>query len=250
MPSTIFEGQFTVADQNKGLTIIVIPARMDSDRLPGKPLLPIGGKPMVRWVYDTAKKTSADYVFITTPDKEVAEYCQENGLSWMPSNKTIPTGTHRVADIASRFMSELKVDFVVNLQADEYEITSQSIDSLISFGWRNKFDFDVFTIVAREGQKVTERADPNVVKAVVSTSNQVFWFSRTTIPGSLLHCGVYMYSKKTLLQMKDIPLTYLSELESLEQLTFLESGFKYGAMVIEQLPRSLNTEDDYKLIAC
>jgi len=87
----------------KQKVIIVIPARMESKRLPGKPLLPIIGEPMLQHTYDVAKKTKADAVYVTTPDEEILQYCNDNSMPCILTLKEHSTGTHRIAEAARRF---------------------------------------------------------------------------------------------------------------------------------------------------
>ena len=133
MLSTIID-----TDDMKPRIIIVIPARMGSRRLPGKPLLPIDGKPMVQHVYEKARETIADHVIITTPDREIAQFCEDNQLLWMPTHRGFPSGTHRVANIAARFREDVIVDLIVNIQCDEYTFEPDDVDKLFSFTRKNR----------------------------------------------------------------------------------------------------------------
>lgn len=239
MPSTITNGKI----------IAVIPARMESSRLPGKPLLPIqGNKPLIYCTYNKAKETIADYVIVTTPDQDIANYCKDNGIPWMPTSSTFPSGTHRVANIIGRLKKDVEVKLVVNIQCDEPFFNPEDVNDLINFALlpSNK-QFHVCTIAARSAVG-NPLDDSNVTKVVVGTNNQAYWFSRSAMRGSLLHCGIYTYHPEYLKYIGELHPTVLSKKESLEQLTFIEHGYRIGAWTIDELPQSINTKEDYEKV--
>ncbi len=247
MLSTITKPEEAEVKEDEPKTIIVIPARMESTRLPGKPMLPIRGKPMLHHTYDLAKKTEADHVIVTTPNREIGSYCADKKLTWMPTSNEFPTGTHRVADIVSRLKEDVVVDLVVNIQCDEFELKPDDVNDLLSFARESRDNFDICTIAARTAPWGSFD-DPNITKAAVAINNKAYWFSRAPMGGAIYHCGIYVYNPLTLKELGQTPPTMLSRAESLEQLSFIEEGYSIGAWVIDKLPRSLNTKEEYDAI--
>jgi len=231
----------------KGKVAIVIPARMESSRLPNKPLLPIQGRPMLWHTYDRARQSKADHIIVTTPNKEIAEYCQTMNMIWMGSSTENQNGTQRVAEIAEKLRTEAGIETIINLQCDEYCIKPEDLDCFIDFSIDSFYDklcFDVCTIAARRCSWGS-LDDFSITKVVVSVSNRAHWFSRAPMGGSLFHCGIYSYPLRELISLGQLPPSSLSKCESLEQLTFLEDGRLVGALVVDELPRSLNTKEEY-----
>jgi len=229
--------------KSESRAVIVIPARMASGRLPGKPLLEAGGKPLVHHVYDRAKRTVACRVVVTSPDREVCRYCDANGMAWFPSRPDCPSGTHRVAEVAARFKLDANVGLVVNWQVDEPMLDPADVDGLIRkhvLGYHR----EAVTITAPidEGQA----RDENTTKAIELADGRVQWFSRAPMRGAVGHCGIYTFWLSMLLTLGNLRPSRHSEAEGLEQLTWLENGYAVRAHRIESLPPSINTEEDFR----
>ncbi len=237
--------------------IIIIPARMASERLPGKPMLMAGGKPLVHWTHDRAKKTKADHVIVTSPDREVARYCRENGLTFWPSSEDCQTGTHRCADVL-RYLrrGQPKIDCVVNWQVDEPLADPEAVDRMIHlFGDRARARAmpEVATLVTNMPDDLeAELADPryvdgDVIKAAVGGAGDAYWFSRAPMLGACLHCGVYAFPPDVLEYIGHLQPTRLSQRESLEQLTWIEEALEIQTVRIGNLPPSINTLEDWEM---
>ncbi len=228
--------------------IIMIPARMDSKRLPGKPMLVAGGKPLVHWTYERAKRTEADYVIVATPDREIGRYCREHGLIFWPTRKDHPTGTHRCAEVLEELQrGPSEIGVVVNWQVDEPLVEPGAVNRLM--GVFRGAEIRIATIVSRD--ELHGPDDSNTVKAAMSNDHaywnrQVQWFSRAPMLGSVGHCGVYAFCPNMLLGLGGLEPTRLSKAESLEQLAWIEAGFKIGAIETERLPLSINTQADWE----
>lgn len=207
---------------------IVIPARMGSTRFPGKPLCDLLGKPMVQWVYEAAVSSGVgDEVVIATPDREIVEAAAGFGARGWLTRMDHPTGTDRIAEVAQG----LEADVYVNVQGDEPLIQPDSIaacaqpllrDSNIDLG-------SVFSACPEE-----EWDNPAVVKVVTDADGFALYFSRYPLPFARnprpeavkKHVGLYAYRRQPLGEFSTWPQTPLEAAESLEQLRFLEHGYR------------------------
>jgi 3-deoxy-manno-octulosonate cytidylyltransferase (CMP-KDO synthetase) len=236
-------------------TLAVIPARLDSKRLPGKVLRRVGGKPLVQLVYErVARAQRVDEVLIATDSREVDAACRAFTSSVFFSRHPHASGTDRTAEVARSMNAEV----VINVQCDEPMMDPHLVDAMI----------DVFREPAvRMASAVTritcleELLDPNVVKVVMDTSGDALYFSRAPIPwprsnppvgvGALAdgtfahkHIGIYAYSRDCLLELAEMRRTPLETLESLEQLRAQENGIKIRIVEWDYRGVDVDTEDD------
>ena len=226
-----------------GKNIIIIPARMDSERLPGKPMMEVNGKPLIYHVYKRAKETKADHVIVATPDKEIGRFCQEFGLMWRPTSGYIKNGTQRCADVVQQMRETVQIDKVINWQCDEVSVNSKYVDLLL-----DSFDSlkrDVVTLYSPSFDP-SQLHNPDIVKAVVSSNGTIRWFSRAPMRGSDLHIGIYAFRADTLQVLGQLEPTRLCEKESLEQLTWLESGIEIGGLGVSTFPEAINSQVDFE----
>lgn len=228
-------------------TSIIIPARYASTRLPGKPLIKIGGKSIIQWVYEKAKQAkSADEVVVATDDKRIYdEVISFGGLVRMtsPNHKC---GSDRIAEIVS---DDANIGIAVNVQGDEPMIDPESIDKAIEAIKESDADISTLIRVIKDKEEI---ANPNVVKCVVSKSGMAMYFSRSPIPYErnegkspvYAHIGLYAYKSDSLLKMTKMEQTPLEMSESLEQLRALENGMRIKAVVVGYSPVGIDTEED------
>lgn len=207
--------------------VIVIPARMASTRFPGKPLADLGGKPMVQWVYEACVASEAgSRICIATPDEAIAKEAAAFGAEVIITSESCPSGTDRIAEAAQR----LGFDKAVNVQGDEPFIPQASIRACAE-------------LIARDGVDVAtlyddcppdEADNPAVVKLVTDSGGWALYFSRHPIPYPRnersqplkRHLGIYGYSRRALDAYSGWNQGPLEMAESLEQLRFLENGFR------------------------
>ncbi len=220
-------------------TAIVIPARMDSHRLPGKPMLMAGGKPLVHWTYDRARRTNADRVIVATPDEEIMVYCFQNGLRCDLTDPEHPTGTLRCIELVENIQWP---DVVVCWQVDEPLVDPAWVDKMIRLAIDEPDQ--IVTPVAPADD--IQLANPNVTKVAVSGGGWIHWFSRAPMGGTLLHCGVYVFNRRLTPLIKLADTTEMSRAESLEQTAWLEAGLTMRALRMDRLPLSINTPDDWE----
>ena len=227
---------------------IVIPARFASTRFPGKPLVSLGSKPMIEYVYRACKASrNAPYIAIATDDEKIFQIAKgfissDDSVVMTPSD--IRTGTDRVAWVAR----DINAEYVLNIQGDEPLLTGDIVDVLIAETTKCSSSCPVATLAAWSNS-VDEYKDPNVVKVVVSNKGEALYFSRASIPCSkngenkkfLKHIGLYGFKKDFLLNITNLNTGYLENIESLEQLRFLENGFGIRVGVVEAELKGIDT---------
>lgn len=228
-------------------TSIIIPARYASTRLPGKPLIKIGGKSIIQHVYERAcLSKSADEAIVATDDERIFDEVKSfGGLVKMTSSEH-KCGSDRIAEIVK---SDPSITIAVNVQGDEPMIDPQSIDKAIE-ALKNT-DADISTLI-RVIDEEEEISNPNVVKAVVSKSGMAMYFSRSRIPyirnpgksPVYAHIGLYAYKSSSLLKMTQLSQTPLEISESLEQLRALENEMRIATVVVDYSPVGIDTVED------
>lgn len=208
-------------------TIIIIPARYASTRLPAKPLAIIGGEPMIKRTYMQAKKSKlADQVVIATDHEEIYRVCESFGAEVVMTASDHATGTDRLVEVASKY----EADFYINVQGDEPFVSPDDIDQVIEILHTNnqaQIATLCFAITAKEAR------DPNSVKVVFDENKRALYFSRSAIPYArddakpdyYKHMGLYGYTKKALFAYQNLPSSSLENSEKLEQLRYLQAGF-------------------------
>ena len=224
--------------------VVVIPARYASTRLPGKPLLDIGGKPMVQWVVDSAVRSQAREVLVATDDERIARAVRHpidtaRAIAEL-TRAEHPSGTDRIAEVASR-RGWSDDAIIVNVQGDEPHLPHVLINQVASL-LANDSRAELATL-STPILSAHELLDPNVVKVVTALDGSALYFSRAPIPwardhapGDLLtqtqfvgaqrHLGIYAYRKRALLRMTQLKPSSLEQTEKLEQLRALENGMR------------------------
>jgi 3-deoxy-manno-octulosonate cytidylyltransferase (CMP-KDO synthetase) len=233
---------------------VVIPARYGSTRLPGKPLLDIGGKPMIQRVVEQACASGAEEVLVATDDARIAGVVRDprrpSVAIALMTDAGLPSGTDRVAAIAAeRGWSDQTI--VVNVQGDEPFLPPGLIDQVAALAAAHA-DADIATLAAPvEG--LEEFLDPNVVKVVTARDGSALYFSRAPIPwpregatggiesqsefrGAMRHIGLYAYRVSALRRLTSLPPSALEVCEKLEQLRALEHGVRIVVGRCRELP--------------
>jgi len=219
---------------------VVVPARYASTRLPGKPLLPLAGRPMIEWVYRRACRTGAHSVLIATDDERIAEAARACGAPVAMTDAAHGSGTDRIAEVA-RHCGWAMDEIVVNLQGDE-PLMPEALVTQVAALLAASPSAGIATLAVPIGSSA-ELADPNVVKVVTDPHERALYFSRAPIPfvrdarhagaageGSYAsarrHLGLYAYRVEALLRLSELPPSPLERLERLEQLRALENGIE------------------------
>jgi len=232
---------------------VVIPARYDSSRLPGKVLLPLAGKPMLQWVHERARDSKATEVVIATDDERIAEAARGFAADVVMTGRTHVSGTDRIAEVAAA-RGWQDDDIVVNVQGDEPLIPPAVIDQVAALLHAHA-RADIATLAARIDQ-VVDLNDPNNVKVACDASGRALYFSRAPIPwnrdavntltpASLRHIGIYAYRVAALRRLASLPASRLEQIEKLEQLRALENGMEIRvALACERPLADVNTAAD------
>ena len=231
-----------------GKTAIIIPSRYASTRLHAKPLIEVGGKPIIQWVYEKATKVKlADTVIIATDHEEIFNCAKSFGANVEMTRADHKCGSDRIAEVAQRHED---FEYIVNLQGDEPMITPESIDGVISALHNNK-NADI-AMLLREIKDPEEAENPNLVKCVKDENGFALYFSRSKIPYERNaneavfygHIGLYGYRRDSLFKMTSLSQTMLEKAESLEQLRALQSGMRIITTVVDFIPVGIDTKED------
>ena len=228
----------------KGVSI-VIPSRMSSTRLPGKPLKLIAGKPLVYWVIQVALKVkNINRVILATDSIEIMQVAKDLNIESFLTSKSHKSGTERVLEISKKVDSE----FFINLQGDEPLIDPRDIEYLI--GNLSNSNFDVVTLAHKIG--LEDAKNPSRVKVICNKNNRAIYFSRNLIPfgakSFMQHVGIYGFTKKSLELIEKFDETNLEKLESLEQLRWLENNLKIGVFCTKSKVIGVDTIEDLKKV--
>lgn len=241
-------------------SLILIPARYASTRFPGKPLVEIAGKPMIQHVYEKATAVS-EHVYVATDDERIYNTVIGFGGRAVMTATTHRSGTDRCYEAYQKVKGLLQQDFevIVNVQGDEPFILPEQIEVLIS-----RFEEPEIQIatLAKPFEKNEEIFDPNKVKVVFSQQHTALYFSRCPIPYCrgveqeewlaqtpyYKHVGMYAYRPAILESITRIPQGVLEKAESLEQLRWLECGYKIAVSITHHESIGIDTPEDLKKI--
>ena len=238
--------------------VIVIPARIDSSRLPKKVLLDLKGKTVIQRVYEQCLKVvNIDAVYIATDSNEIKEVCNSFTGDVIITKSTHQSGTDRIGEAVAL----IDCDIVINVQGDEPFIDPTLIEELV-----NSFENLEISMSSAMSKidDVNDLQNSNVVKVTVDNQNNALYFSRSLIPfprdhKELLisnkelenfpvyrHIGIYGYRKEFLLDYIKMNQSYLEKVEKLEQLRALENGFKIKMIEAKHSLSGIDTQEDYE----
>lgn len=230
--------------------VIVIPARYGSTRLPGKPLLSLAGKPMIQHVYERAKLSArASRVIVATDDERIVKAVEAFGGQGRMTRPDHRTGTERVAEVAFHE----KGDVFVNVQGDEPLLDPAAIDTAVHSLLEEPAA--QLATVATPIKTSADIMDPNVVKVILDFEDNGLYFSRAPIPWvrdsaakiqvrHLKHLGLYVFERDALLEYPTLPQGELERIEQLEQLRWLENGWKIRVAEVEHDAVSVDVPED------
>jgi 3-deoxy-manno-octulosonate cytidylyltransferase (CMP-KDO synthetase) len=230
--------------------IIVVPARMASTRLPGKPLAEINGEPMIVHVWRRAMESGVGKVVVAAAETEIVAAVRQAGGEAVMTDSDLPSGSDRVDQAVSRLDPDGGYDVVVNVQGDLPTLDPQAIrDAVIAL---DRQECDIATLVTQIRDD-EERDDPNVVKAVVAWDEggdlgRALYFTRSTAPwgdGPLWHhVGLYAYRRSALTRFVGLAVSPLERRERLEQLRALEAGMSIAVARVDSIPLGVDTPAD------
>lgn len=238
--------------------IVIIPARLNSQRFPNKLLLQINNRFLFQIVYENISKSKLiDNLLIATDSNEIANICKSLNFNYILTPGHFQSGTDRI-EWANRQLNA-QYDLIINVQADEPMLYGEDLDKFIEF--ISGKDFDVATIVTKI-KICDEINDPNTVKVVLDNQNRAMYFSRAPIPFArdelisidpakdryYKHIGIYAYKPEALKKFAELPQSYYEKIEKLEQLRLLSYGYNYLCYEIDKELISVDTLKDFEIV--
>jgi len=229
---------------------IIIPSRLDAERLPNKPLKLINKKEMILHVYDVAKNSNVGDVIVATPDQKIFELIKNhNGLAVLTSDKH-ETGTDRVFEVFEKKLKSMP-EIIINFQGDMPNLNPQAIKDLVEHMKKDLCDIGT---LASDLENNNEEKDPNVVKVIVdnniknkSFEKAVDFFRISNEPLNKFtyhHVGIYAFTNKALIRYVSLSRSKLEKDRKLEQLRALEDRMKIDVGYIDACPLSVDTISD------
>lgn len=235
----------------------IIPARYSSTRFPGKPLAILGGKPVIQHVYEKVSKMLDD-VYVATDDERIKDAVESFGGNAIMTSPNHKSGTDRIEEAVN--IIEKKFDVIINIQGDEPFIHKTQIETI-----RRCFD-DPETMIATLGRPFTEKdsindlENPNSPKLICDNNGFAMYFSRNIIPyirgeeksnwinkfTYLKHIGLYAYRANVLSEITKLPQSSLELAESLEQLRWLQNGYRIKVGITRVETIGIDTPEDLK----
>jgi 3-deoxy-manno-octulosonate cytidylyltransferase (CMP-KDO synthetase) len=234
--------------------VIVIPARYGSTRLPGKPLVPLAGKLMIERVYERAKLAkNAGRVIVATDDERIVKAVESFGGEARMTRTDHRTGTERIAEVAAHTEGQV----FVNVQGDEPLLDPVAVDTAVT-ALREEPAAAIAT-VAVPIRTPADIMDPNVVKTVLDFEDNALYFSRAPIPWvrdsankiharHLKHLGLYVFQREALLEYPTLPQGELERIEQLEQLRWMENGWKIRVAEVQHDAVSVDVPEDVQRV--
>lgn len=235
----------------------IIPSRFASTRFPGKPLVDIKGKTMIRRVYEQAKQSHLlSGVFVATDDQRIVDEVESFGGNVLMTSSNHPSGTDRCFEALEKLGKD-KYDVVVNIQGDEPFIHPEQINKVLK-SFENKQ-----TQISTLAHKISNSEDvcnPSIVKIARNIHGEALYFSRSVIPfirGAkdtdwttlypfLKHIGIYAYRGDILAELVKLPPSSLEKVESLEQLRWLENGYSVMVEITDKESFPVDNPEDLK----
>lgn len=240
------------------MIIGIIPARYNSQRFLGKPLIDIAGKTMIERVYEQANKSLLlTKVVVATDDERIFRHCEQKNMEVVLTAAHHESGTDRCAEAVEKIFAqtnELKQAIVVNIQGDEPLIEPAQIEELITVFENEKVEI---ASLVRSINDAEMAENPNIVKATFANNGKALYFSRSVIPFQrnkdtetqyYQHVGMYAFRLGTLQSLVKLPVSSLENTEKLEQLRWLQNGFDIYLQVTKFETHAIDTPEDYERI--
>lgn len=229
--------------------LILIPARMQATRLPGKPLKEIAGEPMITHVWRRACEANCGPVVVATDDEAIAKEIEKVGGSYVMTRADHPSGSDRICEALSKYDPEKNYNKIINLQGDLPVLEPQIVRQCAAL--LDDAEVDISTLAAVITDE-SEKTNPNVVKIVGAKVNETrlraLYFTRATAPhgdGPLYHhIGIYGYKRESLEKFISLPPSNLEKREKLEQLRALEAGMRIDVAIVDTHPLGVDTKED------
>ena len=235
----------------------IIPARYASTRFPGKPLIDIQGKTMIQWVYEAAKQASLDKVVVATDDARILDHVRSFGGEAVMTGADHPSGTDRCWDAFQQLGDGY--DYVINIQGDEPFLEPAQINELVAVLKEGMVELATQMIPVGNHEELFDKGE---VKIVLNDKMEALYFSRTVIPfikgvdeqdwhkhhTYYRHVGMYAYRRDILEKITKLPVSSLERAESLEQLRWVENGFKIKCVPTLFESHCIDTPEDIEKV--
>jgi 3-deoxy-manno-octulosonate cytidylyltransferase (CMP-KDO synthetase) len=230
--------------------LILIPARMASTRLPGKPLAAICGAPMIVQVWRRAMEAKCGRVVVAAAEREIVDAVTLAGGQAVLTDPNHPSGSDRIYEALNKVDAGAAHDIVVNVQGDLPTLDPALVRAVVEALQKSGTDMST---LATEIREASERTNPNVVKAVVAlpdgaAEGRALYFTRASAPsgeGPLYHhIGIYAYRRAALDRFVKMPPSLLEKREKLEQLRALEAGMTIAVRIVDTMPLGVDTPED------
>ena len=230
--------------------IILIPARMNSTRLPNKPLADINGVPMIVRVWQIAVDANIGRVIVASGDTEISKAIQNEGGEAILTDPALPSGSDRIFAALERADPYKKHEIIINLQGDLPFLERSTITA--AYNLMDNDQVDIGTVAA----KIIipeEELSPSIVKAIVAWNNdgvtgRALYFTRAPAPNGngpmYHHIGLYTYKRHALERFVKLPISPLEQQEKLEQLRALENGMRIDVALVDTVPFGVDTPED------
>lgn len=235
--------------------LIIIPARYNSSRFPGKPLVQISKKSMIERTFLQAQKISNKYefqIYIATDHEKIIDEAKRINAKYIVTDSNIQSGTERCFAAASKI--NFNFDYMVNIQGDEPFILPQQIEKLVDTMHESQSQTATLCIKI---EKIEDLNNPNIVKVVKNKNNEAMYFSRSIIPFPrneivgfyyYKHIGVYAFNKEVIPLIEQLEPSQIEQIESLEQLKWLDNGLKIKMVETTHQSPAVDSPDDLLLV--
>ncbi len=229
--------------------VIIIPTRLNAQRLPNKPLKLINNKEMILHVYEAAEKSNTGEVYVATPDKKIIDVVKKFGGNAILTEEKHQTGTDRVFEVFKKDLNK-NANIIVNLQGDMPNILPENIKNLV--GYMKEGKCEIGTLASKISSS-SELKDENVVKVLVKENlkSKVFTKALDFVRIKPLkelqayhHIGIYAFTNKALMRYVDMKRSKLEIERNLEQLRAMENGMSIHVGYVDTAPLSVDTEKD------
>jgi 3-deoxy-manno-octulosonate cytidylyltransferase (CMP-KDO synthetase) len=225
-------------------SVVVIPARMASTRLPGKPLADIHGRPMIAWMVEIGRAANAGPVLVAAAEEDIAEAALKAGANVTLTDPDLPSGSDRAHAALEAFDPEGRYDVAVNLQGDMPTMRAADVARAVA---ALRDGADIATLVSPSSDPA-DRDNPNVVKAIRAADGRCLAFTRAAAPwgdGPVeRHVGIYVYRRNALARFVAGPPSPLELREKLEQMRALEMGMTIVADSVDVFPKGVDSPAD------
>lgn len=233
-------------------SVVIIPARLASTRLPNKPLAKIQGTPMILKVWQQAVAADVGEVFVACCGNEIADIITDAGGKAVLTDPNHASGTDRIYEVI-RGQSLSKDTIIINLQGDLPTISKESLKAVLDPLQNPKVDIATLAVAISDPQQIE---NPNVVKLALSfmkpSIGRALYFSRSPIPYGATeyyhHIGIYAYRMASLERYVSLRPSLLEKTERLEQLRALEDGMRIDVRIVDEVPYSVDTQEDLEAI--